>query len=72
MQRNKCYYLFNNNNKTLIDFFNEISYKECQIMSIAYHNIFLLLGLEYYTDNKMILNLYNIYKYIYYKLYDDI
>ena len=42
---------------SLIKFLNIIAYNECQIMAIIYHNLYKLLKLEYYTDNKMILYL---------------
>ena len=42
---------------SLIKFLNLIAYNECQIMAIIYHNLYKLLKLEYYTDNKMILHL---------------
>ena len=38
-------------------FLNNISYNECQIMCVIYHNLYRLFRLEYYTNNKMILYL---------------
>ena len=44
-------------NISLMSFLNHISYNECQIMCVIYHNLYRLFKLEYYTNNKMILHL---------------
>ena len=42
---------------SLMAFLNNISYNECQIMCVIYHNLYRLFRLENYTNNKMILYL---------------
>jgi hypothetical protein len=44
-------------NISLMTFLNHITYNECQIMCVIYHNLYRLFRLEYYTNNKMILHL---------------